>query len=262
MLKYVKFNNRLKFVREDYVLQLGEEFHSTNFGYSRFMRCVNKYTKDYIDIQICCATGHERRHILKAADALSLRDEYSSKYGNKIDYHYYFLCCKDDFGQLILEENNMFMGFDEFDNPIRVNGCTLDYVYLESKISIKAKIENIKERIKYYVQRIKRKLYSRRFDLAIQIIALNVFRYGQKLTPDYLLKNGWIEKDGFYIETGVEPENTISVSFNKNHSRVCNYTVWHGIPRVRITTENSTQWLKVYCCLVHSSTLYNLAWEK
>ena len=73
----------------------------------------------------------------------------------------------------------------------------------------------------------KKKLYNWLFKKAMKIVALNLVRYNTKLTPEYLLNKGWVEKDGFYFEPGIKDKYKISIKFSTKLSRSNGSSVKH-----------------------------------
>ena len=75
----------------------------------------------------------------------------------------------------------------------------------------------------------KKKIFNLLHKKALKIISINIFTYGNKLTPDYLLKRGWIIKfdkttqKSYYCEPNTKERDTIYVEFESNY-----YRVWHG----------------------------------
>jgi len=92
----------------------------------------------------------------------------------------------------------------------------------------------------------KKKLLNWLYKLALKIIAINIVKYGNKLTPEYLLKKGWIEKDGYYIESGIKDRDRISIKFESNY-----YRIWHSDKMTFITLENSIEWFEIYYLILH-----------
>lgn len=92
----------------------------------------------------------------------------------------------------------------------------------------------------------KKKIYNWLFKKAIKIIALNLVKYSNPLTPEYLIKRGWIEQDGHYFEPNVKDVNRIYIRFGNNW-----YSVTHGSKKTYITIESSIEWFENYYLLAH-----------
>lgn len=92
----------------------------------------------------------------------------------------------------------------------------------------------------------KKKIYNWLFKKAIKVIALNLVKYGNPLTPEYLLKRGWIEKDGFYFEPNVKERDQINIRFENHY-----YYVSHSNKHTYFATESSIEWFENYFLLAH-----------
>jgi hypothetical protein len=100
----------------------------------------------------------------------------------------------------------------------------------------------------------KKKIFNWMYGLAIKVIAINIVRYGNKLTPEYLLQKGWIEKDGYYVESNIKDRDLISISFEADYCRV-----WHGANKTFIALEATIEWFENYYCITHNNGLYDIA---
>ena len=65
-----------------------------------------------------------------------------------------------------------------------------------------------------------KKIYNWLFKIALKVISINIVKYGTQLTPDYLIKKGWIVTDGIYTEPGVKDRDLISIRFEKSYYTV------------------------------------------
>lgn len=101
----------------------------------------------------------------------------------------------------------------------------------------------------------KKKIYKWLYKLALKVIAINIINHGTRLTPDYLMKKGWILQDGFYIEPNIKDRDLISISFEAHF-----YRVWHSSKRTFIAVENTVEWFENYYLLLHPDNgIYKLA---
>lgn len=125
---------------------------------TRYMRCVNSKTKEFVDIQICLTTGTYRHFILLSADLLSCREDFHKDENGFRDnskekhYDFYALICKNEDGSILdtISEDGMYAGQDADLNMIRVNIDTLEYVVDNSKHEglREKQIEEVKNAIK------------------------------------------------------------------------------------------------------------------
>jgi hypothetical protein len=93
------------------------------------------------------------------------------------------------------------------------------------------------------------------YNKAIKIIATRLVNSRELLTPQYLTKRGWVEKDGYYTEFGVKNRDLITIQF-ENHF----YRVWHSDKLTFIAIENSIEWFEMYYLLIHiDNARYELA---
>lgn len=92
----------------------------------------------------------------------------------------------------------------------------------------------------------KKTIYNWLFKKALKVIALNLVRYYNPLTPDYLLKRGWIETEGMYFEPKAKQRYQIIIKFEKHY-----FQVFYGSKRTYFTTENSVEWFESYFLLAH-----------
>lgn len=101
----------------------------------------------------------------------------------------------------------------------------------------------------------KKKIYNWLFKKAIKVIAINIVKYGNQLTPEYLLNKGWIEKDGYYIEPNMKDRDLVSISFEAHY-----YLVWHSSKRTFIALERTIEWFENYYLIIHGDNgRYQLA---
>ena len=99
----------------------------------------------------------------------------------------------------------------------------------------------------------KKKIFNFLYKKALKIISINILTYGNKLTPDYLLKNGWIikfdtiTKKSYYCEPNIKERDTIYIEFESNY-----YRVWHGKAKTFIALESSIEWFECYYLIISS----------
>ena len=96
----------------------------------------------------------------------------------------------------------------------------------------------------------KKKLFNWLYKYALKVIDTNIEEYGNRLTPEYLLNKGWIEKDGYYIEPNMKDRDLISISFESHY-----YRVWHSADRTFIALESTVEWFEIYYML-HDDNVY------
>ena len=92
------------------------------------------------------------------------------------------------------------------------------------------------------------------YKLAIKLIANRIVHEQNILTPQYLIDRGWVEKDGFYVESNVKNRDMISISFEKTW-----YRVWHSEKRTFIALESKIEWFENYCLLLRNEERYELS---
>lgn len=101
----------------------------------------------------------------------------------------------------------------------------------------------------------KNKVYNWLFKLAKKVIAINIVKYGTQLTPQYLIKRGWIEESGYYIEPNIKDRDRISISFEYHY-----YRVWHSEKRTFFALESTVEWFELYYLLARGDNgRYKLA---
>ena len=92
----------------------------------------------------------------------------------------------------------------------------------------------------------KTRLQNWLFKLAIKFIAIRLVRSYNKLTPDYLLKKGFIKKGGEYIEPNVKGRNRVTIEFENHY-----YRVYHSDKKTFIALEISVEWFEAYYLIIH-----------
>ena len=92
----------------------------------------------------------------------------------------------------------------------------------------------------------KKKIFNWLYKFAIKVIAINIVKYGNQLTPEYLIKKGWIEQDGYYIESNMKDRDLVSISFEAHY-----YRVWHSSKRTFIALESTIEWFENYYLIIH-----------
>jgi hypothetical protein len=96
----------------------------------------------------------------------------------------------------------------------------------------------------------KKKLLNWMFKLAIKVIAINIVKHGNKLTPDYLITRGWVERNGYYIEQDMKGRDLVSISFEHHY-----YRVFHSDKRTFVALASTIEWLENYLLLIRPDTL-------
>lgn len=92
------------------------------------------------------------------------------------------------------------------------------------------------------------------FALSHMIIANQIVRHDETLTPEYLEAFGWILIKGYYIEPGIKDRDRISVKFDGNF-----YRVYHSANRTFIAFQNGVKWFETYYLMLNSEKQYKLA---
>lgn len=100
----------------------------------------------------------------------------------------------------------------------------------------------------------KKKLLNWMFKLAIKVIAINIVKHGNFLTPDYLIKRGWVAWEGYYIEPCIKDRDLILITFETNY-----YRVYHSRKITFVAMANSIEWLENYLLLIRPDTLNEIA---
>lgn len=94
----------------------------------------------------------------------------------------------------------------------------------------------------------KKRIYNWLFKKALKVISHNLVLYETLLTPQYLIDKGWIEEDGYYIESNIKKRDIIYIKFSDNGYY---YSVFHSINKTFIAEERSIQWFENYYLLIH-----------
>jgi hypothetical protein len=101
----------------------------------------------------------------------------------------------------------------------------------------------------------KKKIFNYLYKLAIKVIAINIVKHGNQLTPEYLLNKGWIKQDGYYIEPNMKDRDLVSIGFESHY-----YRVWHSSKRTFIALESTIEWFENYYLIIHGDNgRYKLA---
>jgi hypothetical protein len=94
------------------------------------------------------------------------------------------------------------------------------------------------------------------YNLAQRIIANKIIHHSCKLTPEYLINNGWVEDDdGYYSEPNIKDRDKVWVIFYGSF-----YKVWYGSGKTFIAKESSKEWFEQYYLLINKlDKMYSLA---
>jgi len=93
------------------------------------------------------------------------------------------------------------------------------------------------------------------YKLAKKITANSIVHNQNLLTPKYLTDRGWIEKDGYYIESDIKGRDLISIQFEHHYFRI-----YHSEKRTFIALKSKIEWFEMYYLLVADSTkMYELS---
>ena len=92
----------------------------------------------------------------------------------------------------------------------------------------------------------KKKIFNWLYKFAIKVIAINIVKHGNQLTPDYLLKRGWVEKDGYYVEPNMKDRDLILIQFESHY-----YRVWNSEHHTFIALESTIEWFEAYYLIIH-----------
>lgn len=81
-----------------------------------------------------------------------------------------------------------------------------------------------------------------------KIISYRIVWLNESLTHDYLIKKGFVLKDGYYIEPNVKSKYAIRITFHDNGSH---YKVSVGESDKVIAVESSVEWFELFYLLHH-----------
>ena len=84
------------------------------------------------------------------------------------------------------------------------------------------------------------------FKIAFSIIAKRLVFSNNHLTPNYLIKKGWVETESGYTEPIIKNRDRITISFENHY-----YRVWHSDKRTFIALESTIEWFETYYLLAH-----------
>ena len=85
-------------------------------------------------------------------------------------------------------------------------------------------------------------------------MAIRIVHSTEMLTAEYLTAKGFINDDGWYVESDLKDENKIWVKFDE-HGHA---TIWHGKEKTFITNESTLEWFEIHYLLAHRD---NGIWE-
>jgi hypothetical protein len=84
------------------------------------------------------------------------------------------------------------------------------------------------------------------YKLAFKILAKRIVNSTTPLTPEHLLKMGWIEKGGKYFEPDIKNRDRITITFDTG-----TYMVRHSEKETFIAREWSLEWFELYFTFIH-----------
>jgi len=107
----------------------------------------------------------------------------------------------------------------------------------------------------------KQKFNNWLFKVAMKIIAKRIVHSENRLTPEYLLSEGWVMQEGLddrviYVEPNMKDRDRITIIFIETGY---GYTVRHGAEQTFIQADKSIEWFEIYYMLVNSEIQYKLA---
>lgn len=107
----------------------------------------------------------------------------------------------------------------------------------------------------------KKKFFNWLYKKAITVIAINIVNYGNKLTPDYLIKKGWVSEydeircKTYYCEPNMKDRDVVYIEFESHY-----YRVWHSSAKTFIALESTIEWFENYYLIIHGDNgRYKLA---
>lgn len=89
------------------------------------------------------------------------------------------------------------------------------------------------------------------YKLALKFIAKQVVNSENKLTPEYLFKNGWVSEldmttgKTFVVERNIKDRDKVWIDFEGHY-----YRVWHGRDKTFVALETSIEWLQLHLLLI------------
>jgi hypothetical protein len=93
------------------------------------------------------------------------------------------------------------------------------------------------------------------YNLAVKLIANRIVHGQNQLTPKYLMDRGWVEEEGFFVESNIKDRDKIWIKFENHYFRI-----WHGKERTFIGLESKVEWFENYYLLAHGDNgRYQLA---
>lgn len=85
------------------------------------------------------------------------------------------------------------------------------------------------------------------YKLSISIIANRLVHGQNLLTPEYLIKRGWISDGEFFVEPNIKLRDKLWIRFEDHW-----FTIYRGEARTFIGLESKIEWFEIYWLLVHS----------
>jgi hypothetical protein len=89
------------------------------------------------------------------------------------------------------------------------------------------------------------------YRLALKLIVKQVINSSNKLTVEYLIRNGWrteydkTTEKTFYVEPNIKDRDKVSIDFENHY-----YRVFHGKERTFVALETSVEWLQLHLLLI------------
>ncbi len=101
------------------------------------------------------------------------------------------------------------------------------------------------------MKKIKQSIKSWIYRQAIKVIAKRIVKEQNLLTPEYLLKRGWVKEGNCFIEPNIKDRDKIWIEFENHY-----YRVWHGASKTFIALESKEEWFELYYLCVDNDERY------
>jgi hypothetical protein len=92
----------------------------------------------------------------------------------------------------------------------------------------------------------KTKIYNFIFMRAMVFIAKRLVYSDRRLTPEYLIKRGWVKTEAGYIEPNIKNRDRITITFEGHY-----YYVRHSDKMTFIALESTIEWFEMYYLIIH-----------
>jgi len=89
---------------------------------------------------------------------------------------------------------------------------------------------------------------------AVQFISYQIVMGDKLLTKEHLVKDGWVLKDGYYVEPDVKDRDMVSIKFEHHY-----YRVWHGQNKTFIALRSSLKWFELHMLMLENGKMHEMA---